>query len=66
MKNRLKVIRAERQISQESLAEMANISRTSLAMIENEKCVPDGTTIAKLVSALGLPADQIFFDLGVV
>ena len=66
MKNKLKLIRAQKNLTQEQLADIAGISRPALAQIENEKTVPDGETIAKLVKALQLPADQIFFDLGVV
>ena len=66
MKNRIKTIRAELKITQDELAKRAGISRTTLAMIENEKAVPDGTTIAALVKALGVPADAIFSELGVV
>ena len=66
MKNRIKELRAEKKITQDELAKKAGISRTTLAMIENEKAVPDGTTIASLVKALGVSADAIFFELGVV
>ena len=66
MRNRIKVLRAERNLTQQQLADMAGISRTTLVMIEKEKAVPDGTTIAALVKALNVPADQIFFDLSVV
>ena len=66
MKNRIKVLRAERNLTQQQLADLAGISRTTLAMIEKEKAVPDGTTIALLVKALGVSADQIFFELSVV
>lgn len=66
MKNRIKVIRAEQRISQEQLAAKAGISRTTIAMIENEKCIPDGKTIAALVTALNTPANKIFFDFDVV
>ena len=66
MENKIKVLRAERKITQEQLATMAGISRTTLIMIENGKTDPDGTTIAGLVRALGVPANQIFFDLDVV
>ena len=66
MKNRIKVLRAEKKLTQGQLAEKAGISRTTLAMIENEKAVPDGTTIASLVTALETPANNIFFDLDVV
>ena len=66
MDNNLKVLRAKRKLTQSQLAELAGISRTTLAMIENEKAIPDGTTIAALVKALKVPANEIFFDLGVV
>lgn len=66
MTNKLKAIRAEKKMTQEQLAKKAGISRTTLAMIENEKAVPDGHTIAALVKALGVSADAIFLDLGVV
>lgn len=66
MKNRIKVIRTEMKMTQKELAEITGLSRTSIAMIENEKSVPDGNTIAKLVSALKTPANEIFFDLNVV
>lgn len=65
MKNRIKVLRAEKKLTQGQLAEKASISRTTLAMIENEKSVPDGNTIAALVKALNTPANAIFFDLDV-
>ena len=66
MKNKIKVLRAEKKLTQSQLAEKAGISRPTLAMIENEKADPDGTTIAALVRALGVPANDIFFDLDVV
>lgn len=66
MKNKIKVLRAEKKLTQSQLAEMAGIARPTLAMIENEKAIPDGNTIAALVRALEVPANEIFFDLGVV
>ena len=66
MKNKLKVIRAELNMSQTTLAKAAGISRTALSMIEAEKVTPDGDTIAKLVKATGKPANAIFLDLDVV
>ena len=65
MKNRIKIIRAEQGLTQEKLAEKAGISRTTLAVIETEKAIPDGQTIAKLVRALKVPANKIFYDFDV-
>ena len=66
MENRLTVLRAERKLTQEALANMAGISRTTLSEIENGKKTPEAGTIVKLVKALGVPANQIFFDFDVV
>ena len=66
MENRLTVIRAEKKLSQESLAKLAGISRTTLSNIENEKVTPDVETVAKLVAALNVPAGDIFLALRVV
>lgn len=66
MKNKIKSLRTERNLTQEQLASLAGISRVTLALIENGKTNPDGKTIAALVQALGVPANQIFFDLDVV
>ncbi len=66
MKNQIKVLRYQQGLTQEQLAETAKISRTALAMIENDKATPDGRTIAALVKALKTPANEIFFELDVV
>lgn len=66
MKNRLKVLRAERNLTQEDLAKLCGLSRVSVNAIENEAATPSGETIAKLAQALQVPAGEIFFDLDVV
>ena len=63
---RIRSLRKKNDLTQEKLAEKAGISRTTLAMIENEKAIPDGNTIAALVKALSVPANVIFFDFDVV
>ena len=63
MKNRIRVIRAERKLSQEKLAKMVGISRTALVAIENEKSVPDGMTIVRIIHAFKLPAEEIFPEM---
>ena len=62
MKNKLRVIRAERNLTQGELAQMAGISRFSLNSIENGKTTPTIKTIAKISNALSLPAGEIFLD----
>ena len=66
MRNRIKVIRAELNLTQQDLSDKIGISRVALNRIENEQTTPNGETIAKLVRVLGKPANEIFFDLDVV
>lgn len=63
MKNRLKVIRAEQNLTQEALAGKAGISRVAISNIEKEKVVPSGYTIQRICNALGRKASDIFLDL---
>jgi len=61
MKNKLRVLRAERNISQEELAKMLNVSRQTINAIEREKydpSLPLGLKIAKLFNK---PVEEIFF-----
>lgn len=61
MKNRLKILRAEKNLSQEDLAKMLDVSRQTINAIEREKydpSLPLGIKIAKLFSK---PVEDIFF-----
>ena len=62
MKNRLRVLRAEKSWSQAELAERLNIARQSVNAIENGKADPSlplGMRIARLFE---LPGEAIFED----
>lgn len=66
MKNKLKKIRKDMGLTQEELANLANLSRATIIAIESGNNVPDGDTIIKLVRVTGKPANEIFFDFDVV
>lgn len=61
MRNRLKVLRAERNLTQEELAKMSGLSRATVISIENEAVNPNGDTIAKLTKALKVKTRGNFF-----
>ncbi len=62
MKNRLKEIREKKGLSQEQLAEISGISRTTISDLENEKKqVTTNITLEKLANALGKKITSIFF-----
>ena len=60
MKNKLRVIRAERTLSQENLAKMARMTRASLSRIENNLQEPSIQTMKKIANALNLKVSDIF------
>lgn len=66
MKNRLKEIREELSLTQQQLADIANISRATVISVERGDTPIKGDTIMKIVKAVNRSANDIFFDLDVV
>ncbi len=64
MKNRLRVLRAERQWSQADLAERLEVSRQSVNAIETGKFDPSLPLAFKLARLFGLRIEEIFEDSG--
>ncbi|MBC7767462.1 MAG: helix-turn-helix transcriptional regulator [Phycisphaerales bacterium] len=60
MRNRLKVLRAERNWSQADLAEKLDVSRQSVNAIETGKYDPSLPLAFKIATLFGLPIEQIF------
>ena len=62
MKNRLKVLRAERDWSQADLAERLEVSRQSVNAIETGKFDPSLPLAFRLARLFEMPIEQIFSD----
>lgn len=62
MKNRLRVLRAERRWSQAELAEQLQVSRQTINAIETEKYDPSLPLAFKLARLFGLPIEAIFSE----
>lgn len=60
MKNRLKVLRAERDWSQLDLAERLGVSRQSVNAIETGKYDPSLPLAFRIADLFGLPIEEIF------
>ena len=60
MKNRLKVLRAERNWSQADLAQRLDVSRQSVNAIETGKYDPSLPLAFKIAALFGFPIEQIF------
>jgi putative transcriptional regulator len=59
--NRMRVARAERQLSQVELARLAGVTRQTIGSIENEQYVPSALLAFVLANRLGKPIDQLFY-----
>jgi putative transcriptional regulator len=62
LKNRLKVLRAERDWSQADLAERLDVSRQSVNAIETGKYDPSLPLAFKIARLFDLPIEAIFED----
>lgn len=62
MKNRLKVLRAERDWSQADLAARLDVSRQSVNAIETGKYDPSLPLAFRIARMFGEPIERIFFD----
>lgn len=60
VKNRIKVLRAERSWSQAELAERAGVSRNSINAVENGKFVPSLTLAFAIAFEFGLQVEDVF------
>lgn len=60
MRNRLKVLRAERDWSQADLAERLDVSRQSVNAIETGKYDPSLPLAFRIADLFGLPIESIF------
>lgn len=59
--NRLKVARAERNLSQEELAQLAGVTRQTISSIENKQYVPSALLAFVLAHRLEKPIEDVFY-----
>jgi putative transcriptional regulator len=59
--NRLRELRAERDLTQAALAELVGVSRKTINTVENGIFVPSAALALKIARALGRPVEEIFY-----
>jgi len=60
LSNRLKVLRAERDLTQAQLAELAGVSRKTINTVERGVFIPSTVLALKLARELGVSVEDIF------
>ena len=61
MKNRLKVARAEMDLTQEELAKRIGVSRQTINAVESGRYVPSTVLALKMAQVFGKPVEEVFF-----
>lgn len=61
MKNRLKVARAEKDLTQEDLAKLIGVSRQTINAVESGRYVPSTVLALKMSRVFGKPVEEVFF-----
>jgi putative transcriptional regulator len=59
--NRLRVARAERDLSQDQLARAAGVSRQTISSIEKGQYTPSALLAFRLAEALGMSVERLFW-----
>jgi DNA-binding XRE family transcriptional regulator len=59
--NRLRVVRAERDLSQTELAHVVGVSRQTISSIETGQYCPSAVLAFRLARELGVPVDRLFW-----
>lgn len=59
--NRLKVARAEKNVSQEELANLAGVTRQTISSIETRQYIPSTLLAFVLAKKLDKPVNELFF-----
>lgn len=62
--NRLRVARAERDISQTELAKAVGVSRQTISSIETGQYCPSALLAFRLAGALAMPVERLFWVEG--
>jgi putative transcriptional regulator len=60
MKNRIKVLRAEHDMTQEQLAELAGVTRNTIISIEKDKYCPSLKLGFRIAAIFGIGIDNVF------
>lgn len=61
LRNRIRVARAERRLSQEELARLVNVSRQTISAIETGQWAPSTLLALRLAGVLGVRVDELFW-----
>jgi putative transcriptional regulator len=60
----MRVFRAKKDLTQERLAELVGVTRTTINFVENERWIPSAYLALKIARVFEVPFEDIFFLKG--
>ena len=61
LKNSIKVHRAKKDLTQEQLAELVGVTRTTINFVERGRWVPSTVLALKIAKAFEVPFEEVFY-----
>jgi len=61
LRNNIKVHRAKRDMTQEQLAELVGVTRTTINFVERGRWVPSTVLALKIAQVFGVPLEEVFY-----
>ena len=61
LKNTIKVQRAKKDLTQEQLAELVGVTRTTINFVERSKWVPSTVLALKIAHVFDVPFEEVFY-----
>lgn len=61
LKNTIKVQRAKKDLTQEQLAELVGVTRTTINFVERGKWVPSAVLALKIAQVFEVPFEEVFY-----
>lgn len=61
LRNNMKVLRAKADLTQERLAELVQVTRTTINFVERGKWVPSALLALKIARVFGVPFEEVFY-----
>ena len=61
LKNNIKVFRAKKDITQEQLAELVGVTRTTINFVERGRWVPSTVLALKIAGVFEAPFEEVFY-----
>jgi putative transcriptional regulator len=61
LRNNMKVLRAKNDLTQERLAELVQVTRTTINFVERGKWVPSALLALKIARVFRVPFEEVFY-----